>query len=545
MTSSLPIKKNIFFTGFMATGKSRIGELTAVSLGRPFYDTDSWIEEKTGKKVSEIFSEEGEVRFRQLELEALQEISQQPEVVVALGGGTLAQSAAVDIVQKSGHLVCLWADEEVILERVNRKDSRPLLSGLDDYEKREKIHSLMEARRPFYELADLKVESREQIPHHILTRRIIHSLQLRESNPLVVELGERSYPIYIGDDFSDHIDSILEAAHCSGPALVLTDQNVKQSQRNFLSRVLTSLGRCRVFFFKPGEDQKNLRSVNKLLSFMLRHFYPRSSTLVALSGGVVGDMTGFVAAIYMRGVDYIQMPTTLLAMVDSSVGGKTAVNHPLGKNMVGAFYQPKAVAISLSVLVTLPANEFLAGMAEVVKYAIIWDRGFMNFLLQNSERILNRDVEVLAPMIRRCCEIKATVVGQDEREDGIRAILNYGHTFGHAFEALLGYGNILHGLAVALGMRVAARLSVLLELWESEDEKVHNQLLDAFQLPKHLPYALEGESIWAAMELDKKNESGKRNFILPKKIGQVEKISGIDKAIVLHSLQVLFPEASE
>ncbi|HLP41780.1 MAG TPA: 3-dehydroquinate synthase family protein, partial [Fibrobacteria bacterium] len=247
---------------------------------------------------------------------------------------------------------------------------------------------------------------------------------------------------------------------------------------------------------------------------------------------------GFAASIFMRGVPFIQVPTTLLSMVDSSVGGKTGVNHPLGKNMVGAFYQPKAVAISLEALATLPQQEFLAGLAEVVKYGVIRDRDFFGYLEEKAAAILARDPATLRETVLRCCAIKADVVGQDEREtaEGVRAILNYGHTFGHAYEVLGGYGTLPHGLAVALGMRSAARLAVLLGRLDRAEEARQNALLDRLGMPKVFPKRLDPERAWAAMGLDKKVDAGKRVYILPDRIGHVDPVKEVDKALVLEAI---------
>jgi shikimate kinase/3-dehydroquinate synthase len=352
---TFPLKRNVWFTGFMASGKSRIGSLTAASLGWKFFDLDKLIEEKTGRTIPQIFAEDGEPAFRRMEVEALKELAGQGPMVASLGGGTLTHPEALDIVRRTGVLVSLYASPEVILERVNRKEgSRPLLAGLDDAAKMAKIKELSAARQPLYDLADLRFESDEKVPHHVLTRRIIHRLQVEEMIPLGVDLGERSYPIYVESDLSGHIDAIAAKAKCPPHFLIVTDTNLKAYQKRMLEQLRNVLGDCRIFFFKPGEEEKNLKSLNKLFTFMLRHQYARKTTVVAFGGGVVGDMAGFAASVYMRGVPFIQAPTTLLSMVDSSVGGKTAVNHPLGKNMLGAFYQPKAVAIGLDALTTLP-----------------------------------------------------------------------------------------------------------------------------------------------------------------------------------------------
>jgi 3-dehydroquinate synthase/shikimate kinase/3-dehydroquinate synthase len=271
---------------------------------------------------------------------------------------------------------------------------------------------------------------------------------------------------------------------------------------------------------------------------MLRHGYTRKSTLVAFGGGVVGDMVGFAAAIFMRGIPFLQVPTTLLSMVDSSVGGKTGVNHPLGKNMIGAFHQPKAVAVSLEALSTLPKPEFLAGLAEVVKYGVIRDEAFFAYLEDRADDLLARKAEVLKETVLRCCAIKADVVGDDERETGDsgRAILNYGHTFGHAYEVLAGYGNLTHGLAVALGMRSAARLAVLLGRLSPADEARQAALLDRLGMPKVFPKKLDPEKAWEAMGLDKKVDAGKRIYILPARIGEAGPVREVDKSLVLEAV---------
>ncbi len=534
-----PLKRNIWFTGFMASGKSRIGSLTAASLGWKFADLDKVIEEKTGKTIPQIFAEEGEPAFRRMEVDALRELAGQGPMVASLGGGTLTNPEAIELVRQTGVLVGLYASPEVILERVNRKEgSRPLLAGLDDAAKMAKIKELLATRKPLYELADLQFESDEKIPHHVLTRRIIHRLQVEEMLPLKVDLGPRSYPIYVESDLSGHMDAIAAKARCPADFLIVTDTNLKAHQKRMLEQLRTSLGECRIFFFKPGEEEKNLKSLNKLFTFMLRHQYARKTTLVAFGGGVVGDMAGFAASVYMRGIPFIQAPTTLLSMVDSSVGGKTAVNHPLGKNMLGAFYQPKAVAIGLDALASLPDREFLSGLAEVVKYGVIRDEAFFRYLEDNTEAILKRKPEALRDIVLRSCAIKAEVVGNDEREtaEGGRAILNYGHTFGHAFEVMGGYGLLPHGLAVALGMRVAARLAVSLGMLAADAERRQNALLDRLGMPKAFPKKLDESKAWEAMGLDKKVDAGSRVYILPTRIGEVVPVRDVPKADVLQAL---------
>jgi 3-dehydroquinate synthase len=260
------------------------------------------------------------------------------------------------------------------------------------------------------------------------------------------------------------------------------------------------------------------------------------------SGGVVGDMAGFAAATYQRGISFVQFPTSLLAMVDSSVGGKVAINHPEGKNMIGAFYQPQAVMCDLSVLKTLPKEEFQAGLAEIVKYGIIYDCHFFEFLEKNTSALLRKDAETLKYAVKRSCEIKAEVVGIDERELGLRAILNYGHTFGHAIEKLTNFNKLSHGIAVGLGMRIAGKLSAIMNLWSKEEEGRQNMLLSKFGIPdtlKECGIKIDAEKMWSAIAGDKKAEKQTRVYILPLKIGKVKKTSEPSKKQVFEALNAL------
>jgi 3-dehydroquinate synthase len=516
----------------MATGKSRLGELTAAALGWEHYDTDTLIEKKTDCTISQIFSEDGEEYFRKLELQVLKEIYKKKRVIISLGGGTLKVPEALKIVKESGILIGLWATPETILKRANRKENRPLLANLTPEEKLTKIKRMLKERKRLYAQADFQVESREDIPHHVLTRKIVCRLQLESIKPVRVELGDRSYPIYIQDDLGNHLGALTDKLNCPGQHLIITDTNLKNRQKKILRSLSASLNKCRIFYFKPGEKEKNLSSINRLFTYLLKHQYSRKTTLIAFGGGVVGDITGFAAAIYLRGVEFIQVPTTLLAMVDSSVGGKTGVNHRLGKNLIGAFYQPRGVLISTSVLSTLPQEEYLAGLAEVIKYSVIWDKSFFNYLDQNSEEILQKKPEALESIITRCCQIKAEIVAKDEREEsGLRSILNYGHTFAHAIETVSGFHTISHGLAVALGMKVAASLAVLQNMLTAEQEKQQARLLEKFGLPQN--YSIDREKAWDIMALDKKVDSGNRIYILPAEIGKVKIVRNVDKQLVL------------
>ncbi len=290
-----------------------------------------------------------------------------------------------------------------------------------------------------------------------------------------------------------------------------------------------------------GEPHKTLRAIEQIYDRCLALRLERSSTLVALGGGVVGDMTGFAAATWLRGVNFVQVPTSLLAMVDASVGGKTGVNHPQGKNLIGAFYQPRLVAIDPAVLPTLPVRELRAGMAEVIKYGVIWDRGLFERLESVPSLATYADLQgagdLLPEILRRSCQAKADVVVKDEREGGLRAILNYGHTVGHAIESLTGYNRFVHGEAVALGMVAAGRLAVVLGLWSEVEAQRQERLLAKAQLPTRIPENLTATAIAAACQTDKKVRAGKVRFVLPQGLGVATIEDRIEPACVLAVLR--------
>lgn len=335
---------------------------------------------------------------------------------------------------------------------------------------------------------------------------------------LTVDLGERSYPIVIGKHLLEQAEF---ARYIPGTRVaIVTNTIVAPLYLERLTHMLTAAGKqCIPIVLPDGEEEKNVENLMHVLDALLQNKCDRKTTLLALGGGVIGDLTGFAAATYMRGVPFVQIPTTLLAQVDSSVGGKTAINRPLGKNMVGAFYQPQSVIADTSTLMSLPTRELSAGLAEVIKHGAIIDAEFFSWLEKNIAHLMDRDDQALAHVIQRSCEIKAEVVRQDERETGLRAILNFGHTFGHAIEAGLGYGEWLHGEAVGCGMVMAADLSVRMGYLDAVDRDRLVTLIKRAGLPTVAPDL--GSDRWLElMEVDKKNEGGKIKFILLKPLGQ-------------------------
>ena len=335
---------------------------------------------------------------------------------------------------------------------------------------------------------------------------------------LQVDLGDRSYPIVIGQSLLS--DPGLIARHAAGKRVaIVTNTTVGPLYLDKVVALLMQAGKQVTTVVLPdGEEEKTWANLMRVFDVLLAEKCDRKTTLIALGGGVIGDMTGFAAATYMRGVPFIQVPTTLLAQVDSSVGGKTGINHPLGKNMIGAFYQPQAVVADTSTLNTLPPRELSAGLAEVIKHGAIIDAGFFDWIEANIEKLVAKDADALAYAIQRSCEIKADVVRQDEREGGLRAILNFGHTFGHAIESGLGYGEWLHGEAVGCGMVMAADLSHRLGFIDAATSARVNALVNAAGLPVAAPDL--GVERWVElMQVDKKNEDGQIKFILIKPLG--------------------------
>jgi 3-dehydroquinate synthase len=350
-----------------------------------------------------------------------------------------------------------------------------------------------------------------------------------------VALGERSYPIYIGDGLLTRAELLLPSLP-QKIAAVVTNVTVAKHYLGKLTAVLDKQGVEVVPIELPdGEGYKNWETLNKIFDALLSHHCERNTPVIALGGGVIGDVAGFAAAVYMRGVPFIQMPTTLLAQVDSSIGGKTAINHPKAKNMIGAFYQPKLVLADTATLNTLPEREFCAGLAEVIKYGLIRDGAFFDWLERNMEKLLKHDGDALAYAIKRSCENKAAVVAADERESGIRALLNLGHTFGHAIETGKGYGIWLHGEAIAAGTMLAARLSWRMGLiGEAEVERIAS-LYRRAKLPVSAP-DLGVTRYLQLMGLDKKVEGGRIRFILLKKIGEAFITADVPEELVTATL---------
>lgn len=538
---------NLILVGPMGSGKSSLGRRLANRLGLQFVDSDQEIERSCGASVALIFELEGEAGFRAREHQMLARLCQRQGQLIATGGGAVLHPQTRRLLSQHGFVVHLDVDLETQLQRLNSDRSRPLLQQGD---RRQKLQHLAAERAPLYaEVADLHFEtghgSARQAAIRLLALLREHwrrpnapscepSPETYPMRQLQVELGLRRYPIRIGPGLLQHDDwpGLIRGRH----VLIISDQNVAP---HYLERVRTRLGdkQVREFILPPGESEKTLGRFSQALSELASMRASRDACVLALGGGVIGDLAGFVAACWMRGIAFVQLPTTLLAMVDSSVGGKTAVDLPEGKNLVGAFHQPLAVIADTETLATLPERELRAGLAEVVKYGALGDPEFFTWLEHNHSALLARDSATIAAAVERSCQHKAAIVARDETEQGDRALLNLGHSFGHALETADAYGGLLHGEAVAIGMLLAARLSSQLGMADAADRLRLEALLKTLGLPTGLPAGSDPAHLLELMRLDKKNISGRLRLILWHGIGRALIVPDVDENAVLACLE--------
>ena len=538
----------------MGAGKTTIGRILARKLGKRFIDSDHEIEARTGASIPWIFEIEGEESFRRREAEVIRDLCGQDDIVLATGGGAILSADNRARLAAGGTVVYLRANVHSILQRTGHDKNRPLLQTADP---RRKLEELLIQREPLYrEIAELVIDTgRPNVQS--MVQSILDQLDLRDattrtqapaanttmnqSSPLSinVDLGERSYPILIGPQLL--ADPALLARHIPGRQVaIVSNTTVGPLYLAGVAQALRGAGREVIEIILPdGEQYKTQESLMQVYDALLANRCDRKTTLVALGGGVIGDLTGYAAASYMRGVPFVQIPTTLLAQVDSSVGGKTGINHPLGKNMIGAFYQPRAVLADTATLATLPQRQLAAGLAEVIKHGAIIDAAFFDWIEKNIAQLVAGERAALAHAVARSCEIKADVVRQDEREGGLRAILNFGHTFGHAIEAGMGYGAWLHGEAVGCGMVMAAELSRRMGFIDEATVARMRALIAAAGLPTVAP-AMPVERWIELMEVDKKNEGGDIKFILLKPLGAPH-IGPVPRALLLDTIAACSP----
>ena len=536
--------RSVVLVGMMGAGKTSVGKRLAAKLGLPFVDADAEIEAGAQLTISEIFERFGELYFREGERKVIARLLNGGPLVLATGGGAFMNATTRQNIAKYGVSIWLKPSFDILLARVRKKSNRPLLKTADP---EQTLRRLLEERTPTYALADLTIESLDG-SHDAVVDAILRRLDatlgkdvapVQEARRKVeVPLGARAYSILIGpgvlDEAGAEIARIAPGVHCA----IVTDARVAPLYLDRLSASLDQAGlRSTPIVCPPGEATKGYAEFARVCDALIEARIERRDIVIALGGGVIGDLAGFCAASLRRGVRLVQLPTTLLAQVDSSVGGKTGINSRHGKNLVGAFHQPSLVLADTLCLDTLSEREFRAGYAEVVKYGLIGDRGFFEFL-ESNWRDAFAGGPARAEAIAVSCAAKARVVAADETERGERALLNLGHTFGHALEKLTGYDSarLVHGEGVAIGMVSAFRFSRDLGLCSGQDATRAEAHLKAVGLPtrmRDIPgFDARTEDLLAAMRQDKKVDRGRLTFILAKGIGQSFVARDVDEASV-------------
>lgn len=519
---------NVVITGFMGAGKSKVGLEVARRLGREFLDMDTLIEQRVGMSIPEIFAQRGEAFFRQQERELCQELAKGHGLVIATGGGALIPEENRQALSASGLLVCLACNVGEILRRLAQAEDRPLLDVAD---RRERIETLLAKRR----------ESYSRIPHQIDTTGLTVEevvgmvIELLESEAVVERIAVRtptgSYEIHLGEGLLARVGELAWEQGLRGRGALVTNPTVGDLYASPVAESLREAGFEPVICQVPdGEAHKTLDTVRSLYDQFIAGGLDRYGAVLALGGGVIGDMAGFAAATYMRGVPLVQLPTTLLAMVDASVGGKVAVDHPRGKNLIGAFKQPELVVIDPLALATLDEADMRSGWAEVIKAGVIGSPSLFKHLEERGD-------EPSLPVITEAIRVKVAIVEEDPYEKGRRAVLNLGHTFGHALELLSGF-TLRHGEAVSIGLVAAVRTAVALGLCDDTVEGRLAALLQRFGLPTRYE-GYEPVEIWRAMATDKKKRGKKLRFVLPRAIGQVVVTDQVPQAVVLEVLERL------
>ena len=541
--------RNIILIGFSFTGKSSVGQAVAEKLGWRLVDTDDEIVRSAGRPIADIFAQDGEDRFREMEREAIGKVFRGDKQVISTGGGAFVDAGNREKLMESGVVVCLEAKPSTIYQRLLRdaqdnpdQEVRPLLAG-DDPPGR--IEWLKGVRQPVYALADWTVHT-DSLTVEDAAEEVVRGWRLggrrgRATVPVVPDVRESdapycehhgaacvvttatdSYPVFVGWGHLDQLGRRMRNAGLRGRAHIVSDDNVFPLYGERVSDVLREAGFTVESVAVPhGEQSKSFDTAVRLYDTLVERRAERGDCIVALGGGVVGDLAGHIAATFLRGMPFVQVPTSVIGMVDSAIGGKVGINHPLGKNLIGAFYQPRLVLADVETLTTLPRREQVSGWAEVAKHALIRDPDLLELLEKRARQLTELYPEVVTDMVARSAEIKAKIVSEDEKERGIRVILNYGHTIGHGLETATDYERFLHGEAVAIGMMGAAAISRRMGLLSQEDAERQQTLLAALGLPiRSSDVAVE--NVLQAVELDKKVRGRKVRWVLLSGIGQVE-----------------------
>lgn len=535
--------KNVVLYGFRGAGKTAVGEEVARRLGWPFLDTDRMVEQRVGKAVPRIFDEDGEAAFRHLERQAVAEAAATRPAVVACGGGAVLDPENARRLRSTGRMVWLRAGLEAVLSRVEPSD-RPLLRG----NSHAKAAALLEQRTPRYrELAEVVVDT-DGLSVGQVAQRVLEEVAAKETRTVDVALPTGRYPVRVGEGVLPLVGLDLGGLGVRRAAVV-THPRLWELYGRPLAESLRAWGVEAVpVLVPPGERSKSLARAARVYAQMASARLDRSCAVVGLGGGVVGDLAGFVAGTYMRGVYLVQLPTTLVAQVDASVGGKAAVNVAAGRgqgpvrNLVGVFWQPQAVVADVATLRTLPLRELRAGLAECVKHGVVRDAGLVEWTERQLPHLLRRRPEVLVELVARNVAVKAEVVAQDEREtSGLREVLNFGHTVAHALEAATGYRSYLHGEAVAVGMVAEAHVGVRAGVTDPAVPEALRAVLERAGLPTRLP-AVSCRLLVELMRLDKKTRHGRLRFSLVEELGRARTGVEVSEELVTSVLAELGAE---
>lgn len=532
--------------------------MLAQRLGRPLCDIDALVEEECGERVATIFARYGEEYFRACESRALAKAAQTTGgAIIATGGGIVTRPENRALMAEQGMRVFLDVEPATALERLlaqkeaarasgNFPETRPLLAGPDPLAA---LHTLFEARARWYKEVEFTCSTQgkraERVVQEIIAM-LIGARELEGVAPIVrrVHVGE-GYDVVVDWGGMGRLAHYLTQLHLPSRVFLITDSNVQHLYAQPILQNLAYAGFISHLYTIPaGETSKSQQQLNSIYDWLLEHHAERGEAIIALGGGVVGDLVGYAAATYLRGVPLIQVPTSLLAQVDAAIGGKTGINHARGKNLIGAFYHPRLVLVDPAALLTLPTRERTEGWAEVVKYGIILDAELFAQLETNVDALRefsHPPVELLCSIVARCIDLKVMIIEEDEREQGRRAILNYGHTIAHALENRAGYGEWLHGEAVSLGMVVGAAMAQEARMLASDDVLRQNRLLAALGLPVAYHGSVRAQDILAAVQLDKKVANKRVRWIMPRRIGEVT-ITQLPENLVLHVVAEYFAE---
>ena len=552
--------RNIFLVGFMATGKTSVGMSLAQRLGWPLVDADDEIQRRAGKTIPQVFQDEGETGFRRLESSVIQELCLGSGRVIAAGGGAFVEGENRQRMLSSGLVICLAARPETIIRRLSQNTpasstgedgasqlDRPMLAGANTLER---ITGLLAQRSSSYALANRTVDTDDLTPEQVAQR--IMDTCLDQGSVLggnsmadpdlaaTVHHSGGSYSVVAGWGLLDNLGERLEELGFNSSAYIITDSNVMNPYGRRVQRALEKSGiAAHCYVFPAGETSKSFHQAQAIYDWLLGLKAERGQPIVAVGGGVVGDLAGFVAATFLRGVPFVQVPTSMAAMVDASIGGKTAVNLPQAKNMVGAFYQPRGVFADVQTLSTLGKRELAEGWAEAIKHGFITDAGLVDVFEEHAEALMTVEPEISTQVIRRSMAIKAEVVSQDERETlGVRILLNYGHTIGHALEASTEYGRFLHGEGVSVGMMGAAQIARNMGMINQEVVDQQERLLQRFGLPTTAA-GVPVDGVLSAMSLDKKTQGGSNRWVLLEQVGKAVVRSDVPRELVEEIVRLL------